>query len=583
MVPASPQRPINMKRFLQLLPALLVVGYVQQASAMSEQCTTVLALPPISTHYTQRVLNRATAGITYARAAAISTDFTQYLPYWAQDISTGAAYLLDSQLRVSAPQQDLLANTACLRFDLLLLECKMEEVRDELNAQLDRGSFFGIVRLQSLQRFLNERYRHLALGALDPTHPDPGWGQLYEFDNPTQVWCCPGNSNAPVCEHMTGDACNDAKGKKYFGAQACAQSCGLPEELPPGEGTMCPYNADYAPPFPDGFGCDAETMRGSDPDASRLAFAPLKDEHDALALITQQVDAYREAARKFLQVQQKIDAIYDRSSTLPPPPPPRSHVPAFGCSWEGGYCSDEPQVRCTQNGDCSSGLCEIPDGVCSGNRVRRCFDSSQCEGAGVCERGEEARTPSSRELRGPFSVDKNHLQILSEFMDVRTIAGLSRSFVDDLKNADEFAATQSDNAAQREREERSGFLGLLRGSVRLLFQTWSRIQGREEGGTFPVVIDPQLETANSLHVLNKAVRDLSKLSAEKEGLRRFVLRFAWYLRRTCMDRPCSLSLEQIIKIAGTDECFPYTNGTYLNDSVQNPRWQQCMKAAGIEL
>ena len=63
--------------------------------------------------------------------------------------------------------------------------------------------------------------------------------------------------------------------------------------------------------------------------------------------------------------------------------------------------------------------------------------------------------------------------------------------------------------------------------------------------------------------------------------RSFVRDFAYFLRRSCIDRPCSQRLDRILKIVFTDECFPFVSGQFLNDTVQNPGWRRCMTAAGI--
>jgi hypothetical protein len=47
---------------------------------------------------------------------------------------------------------------------------------------------------------------------------------------------------------------------------------------------------------------------------------------------------------------------------------------------------------------------------------------------------------------------------------------------------------------------------------------------------------------------------------EERGLRAFVRNFAWYIRRSCIFRPCNERLEQILKLNFADSCFPYTGG-----------------------
>lgn len=564
------------KKFL-LLPAafLLVLLYAPRAQALSEQCEAVLELPSVSQHYTRKVLERAEAGLLYSQTAAQNPDFEQYLPDWAREVGSAWAKLLDSELRVSQQQQGLLNQTACLRFDLLQIECMMDKVRDEMNAQIDRGSFLAIMRLQSLLQFLNERYRHLENGALEPEYSDPTWGKKGWFDSPAQVWCCPETIPGNVCTQVSQETCNAGDGLGFESLPQCVTWGCVPPGPIPEDTIMCPYNADYSPPFIDGFGCDLETME------PLTSFVPLKDEYDALKVINEEVTEYRESAAEFLEVQRKIDEIFERASTVPDPPEPREHLEAYNCALPGGYCENEITKRCMRDSECSSGTCRTPTWVCSENRTRKCFDDAHCTGYGTCLMDEESPDPFSSELRGPFSVDKNNIKILSEFLALRTDEGLSREFSDMLKIPSEFSAEKAQEKADREMHQGSVIERLMRNSIRMMYTTWSRLQGREEAAIFPEAVDAQLEVANSLTLLRTAVSDISKLAHDKDGLRRFVIRYAYFLRRTCTNRPCSLSLEQVLKIALADECFPYTNGDYLSDTPDDTRAQKCKEAAGL--
>lgn len=284
------------------------------------------------------------------------------------------------------------------------------------------------------------------------------------------------------------------------------------------ESRQCPFTSDYAPPFQSGYGCDVETLQ------PRTAFTPLKTEYDTLKLITDQTNAFRDAERLFLTTEQDLATLSgEASAAFPPLPPPRTHRTAAGCDQQTNLPS---------------------------------FD-----------------------LRGPFSLQKNHLDILTHFLLQRTEEGASRHFSEALKNADEYSSAQSSEAALRSNE--NVLWSAVRGSLRLTFQAWSILQGEAEALLFPQATDDQLEIAQSLSNLHKVVSTLAKLGHDKSGLRSFAINIAGFLRRSCIFRPCNASLEEVIKISTTDACFPYTNGEFLNDTPGSPRSKQCREAAKI--
>lgn len=547
-------------------------------AAMSAQCQSVLSLPPVSSHYVAQVVLRARNGLSYARAAAQNPDFSLYLPDWTLSIGSAFAALLDSDLRFTAVQEDLLRHTACLHFDLLTIECLMEEVRQELRAQLNRGSFLAIMRLESLLQFLNERLRHLRIGALDPAYPDPTWGLRYAFDPPSTVWCCPESIPGNACTQVTDQECSSNGGTAFASLDQCLSwGCTTPATIPTTEETLCPYDSDYAPAFQNGYGCDVETM------TPLASFPPLQEEREALRIIQQQIDEFRSAAETYFSIEEDMDELYGRSEVTREVAAPRVHRNAFGCSWSGGTCSGDRSKRCTSTRECAAankGTCDTPTKVCSGNTGRRCTEDSECALAGPCIDAETS-FPAAVELRGPFSLEKDQLRILQEFMEVRVLEENARDFPQDLQTLNEIPEEKILERRMREIGEYNPLERGIRASLRLLYRSWSRIHGRREAAIFPIAVDTQREIEEVLTPLHDAVSRFSQLASRKDGVRAFVNRFAYFLRRSCIYRPCSLALDQIIKISTTDACFPYTDGAFLTDTVENPRWQQCKEAAGI--
>jgi hypothetical protein len=169
-------------------------------------------------------------------------------------------------------------------------------------------------------------------------------------------------------------------------------------------------------------------------------------------------------------------------------------------------------------------------------------------------------------LRGPFSLDIDHVRLLMKFQQLREQEGLERPLPKYLmpdKNLTLLRATAAEEAQK--------------------LQALSLTQERKESVTFAIGADPLLSANVSYEKLNDAVYTLGQLASSMSGIRGFVRDFAYYLRRTCMERPCNERLDRVLKIVFEDACFPYTSGEYLNDTEANPRWQTCADAAGFSL
>lgn len=570
-----------MRHRLALLPAALLALLLATPSAQaapSELCARIRDVPAISQHYVQRILDRADQGIAYAREADAVSDFNRILPHWARSVGASWAGLITSELPRTLEQQELPRISACLHFDVLLLECKIDDVRTELRDQLKRGSVLGIMRMQSLLNFLNERVRQLRRGALDPLYDDPDWGKRYDFDDPDAVWCCPDDRADKVCRQASPAECSGARGTPFITLQECTDGgCAPPEGTDPATDRMCPYDADYAPPFLGGYGCDLDMLQ------ALSGYSPAQAELEALNMINQQMQSFRDAGTRLLDIQRAIDELFGNQTTAPEPLPERVHLNAFGCGWEAGYCAGDDLKRCVADAECGdAGPCVAAERVCENNRGVRCATDANCGDAGPCIDPEEHEgPPSERDLRGPFSLGKDEIGILSDFLGVRAAQEISRTYRDDLKVPNEFGTDEQELREDRALDQENPLTRWFRSDNRLEFQVWSRMQARKEALIFPEAVDSQLEIAESLKGLRTAVSRLSKLASEPDGVRQFVARYAYFINRSCIYRPCSLLLERVIRIVTADECFPYTNGEYLTDTPENPRSEKCEEGAGL--
>lgn len=304
------------------------------------------------------------------------------------------------------------------------------------------------------------------------------------------------------------------------------------------DGKACPFDSDYLPPGPsnargEAYGCDdtalavalARAPTGADAAPVRLTAGR---ELDAIKTMSGQILQYTRDAKKFLELRREIDALLGRSAPATPGIPGKIHAQKEGCTAPG----DDPW----------------PEGA--------------------------ART----ELRGPFapSPEKNELKLLNMFRELRRIQGAIRAIPGYV--ADFFSTVIGETAMKR-------YGGWF-------FGGFSADQGEKETGAYAAGSDPRLQIESAIAPLTDSVTKLSQLAHDMgtvgengkesgKGLRSFVRDYAYFLRRSCIARPCNARLERVLKMVFKDECFPYTNGEFVNDDENNPRWKQCAKAACI--
>ncbi len=491
---------IRVRLLLIGLPLLALPTFVHAIDCASLPTT----IEPISQHYVRPVLDRAKRGIAYAQESKNNSDFfPYYLPGWARQIAGTMGQLIDSRQRLTVRTAELETASACVRFDQLLIECTMNDVRVALDAALTRGSFFGIMQLQSLMLFLQERLEILSSGSADGSFADATWEiqRLFDREQPT-----------PLTE------------------------------------PFCPFHSDYTPPRHTGYGCDISVLTSITQSIGTGTIPFIDAELEGLQAIERETNAFR-------QILPLLQAAAQSSSTSSAPSEP-GHRILIGCQEETGTCSDDASLVCGSSEFCAS------------------------KGQGTCLRDEASPTIPKRAVRGPFSYSKNHLRLLTDFVAKRVDDGFSRTFESDWARIEDLPAG-SDALFERENDILS-MIG-ARTENRVYFQSNSGLQGWHEATVFPEATDSQLEIAASLSDMRTSIGELSRLASTKLGLRSVIIDLAYFLRRTCAFRPCQQTLEQIIRIALEDVCFPYANGEFLNDTVENPRWKTCAEAACIQV
>lgn len=510
---------------------LILIGlFVPQAAlAASQVCSLLMpgavsspAIAPVNPDYVLTVLDRINTGINTAQQSPSASGFEQYAPDWLKQVDDAARRLLDTKLLVTEQQRDLENFSACLHIDRILLQCANDRVIQEMHAAMQNGSWGAILRLIELLPFVQDRELQLVTGGNDPHYRDRGWHTRQDFDpadSPYGKIPQEGDTQDAVC----GDGFIVAP-EECDGGPGCNDQC---------MSMFCPFSSDYSEPSTSGFGCDAETMAGG----GRPMFEPLRIEMEQEQFIEDMLRAAQERAAALASLENSVNPTAGGITYAV-----RSHQTARGCYDTRGFCEGDSSIGCFENATCRSanaGNCIITD----------------LQGISL--------TPE----RHAFSIERDNWRVINGFERLRRKQGLARVQRSDLQEQwYQEGATPSLGEIPEVQQRRS------------YYQEVSGNQGAAEARGFVLGAEPQLVVLTGLKELQKAIAELAEFAAGRQGLRAAITRFAYFLLRTCMDRPCSLRLERIVKIAMTDECFPYTNGIFLQSSCDNPSWQICRDA-----
>lgn len=519
-----------MKRLCSLLIGICILTTTSSAHA--------LTMTPISQRYVQPVLDRIDAAIL---PGTQTPSYNFIFHDWIRRMATTFLELVDTELRVVEYQRDLYKITPCMHLDLIILEQKLEDLRFRMLYAFKDRKMFDIIRLQSMSRFLNDRYRHLILGGRDPYYEDPRYNWYYLFDKMT--WCCPGFSSPAVCREANRLGCTNNGGIAFKTAEDCSAypGCEEPQFLPPKE-RVCPFHSDYLPPTIAGYGCDVEAL---DAVGSGGHYAT-QEERDGLDAFIQERDNFLNNISFIGTMSQQIAS----SMGLPPPDLSRflaalsrTHKTREGCSYTDSPAYNPPMTE---------------------------FDPPPIWPEGAAK----------WELRGPFFLTSDELYLVRGLYDQLREWGRDRDQADYLKLPREYPPGTIERSDAEIREGKMGVIKkILRNFVRTYFGIWNLEQAGREARPVIQSGDSQKQIIDLAEPLRGTMIEFYELSSYKDkGIRKFTTKFGYFLRRTCVFRPCNKMLDRMLKINFEDACFPYVSGAFKGDTQHH---ETCKGAAGV--
>ncbi len=513
-----------------LLTGILICSIASPAMAAGDQYADIAPVSP----YIERVVRRVSAGLDNAGGGDATVDKLLKL-FWLDQITGMILLLVDTDLRIVEQERDLRENTPCLRLDTLILEGWMERARIRKNDAIEAGRVSEAARLISMQRYLNNRYKALLLGARDPTYVDEEEGSLYGFDAPP-YWCCPGKEEEDdtrniecrqIGEGTEYSDCINTQGLAFKRQYACVNAgCTASGGEGEDDGELCPFSTDYLPPTGAGYGCDLSVLE------SRDGPEGIRKEIEGLRKLIQDRDTAIEdigtAKDTIVQLEQRLGGgTMDLSNFGMGASNKRNHEVKSGCLAE-----DE----------------QLPTGVAFWER------------------------------RGPFAFSSNETSLMPKLSALWDGWGQQRLPPTYIRDSDELPDGPEKEAARKMEDNMLFWLLGARYDVQLYLQGFSLQQAKKESAQIAKTIDAPLRVLNTLTPLRAEVRKLaSSVQSSNVGLRKFVRDYASFLRTSCIFRPCNKQLDRILKIIFKDECFPYARGAPLESEVA----KQCKNAAGL--
>ena len=555
--------------FLEADSSLSIIHYplsIQKAFAQcpaTDNARELAGKTPIG-HYAEAVLDRVNAGITRGKTAPVQTELTDRFNLHFLDTIASVFYMLvDTDLRAVEYHRDLTSITPCFHADLAIFEAKIEEIRCEINEAYKRKSPEGIRILKQTANFLNQRYKHLVKGGLEPAHEDLSWQYHYNFEPPFEGSCCV--LDLLECQKMTSRKCkeptDDGKGIYDFypthdeclTESICVATDGDPIDNPEYE-VICPFDSNYLEFGSSGYGCAISVYEDF---ASGSAQSGVQKEAEAAEELAETHETFVDDIEHIKDTTLTMDEMVDETMLNDNE---RNQLDRFGDTVDADLrrvygCNADLKPEDRENLDNTEG--DLTPGI------------------------KPSEEWTAIPLRGDFFFHKNHLGIWKKFFRLQHHWASTREFPTYMREPDEFFE-EEDRKKAAERDNTSfGLITVPRNHSRSALREFMLEQATADASILPKAQDLSRQVVEVLEPVRPSTkRNIELVTDVTEGLRKFGKNYAYYLRRSCIYRPCNNRLDQILKIFFVDDCFPYASGDFENGVEPNPEFESCMEDVG---
>lgn len=540
-----------MKHILLLIGVALFAPVSALAACPEGKSADYLGVTPTSgpNGYVQMVLDRTDNPIATAASAAGGTFDSIISKHWLQHFRSFVYEAADAEYQLLEHGRDLRANTTCLNVDLKIIESQIEKARCEMENAYDNFAYFGIWKLGTIIRFLNERHYHLTQGARDPTYVDPSWHvtRFFETTSPNTFCCLAETDDSEQCPALSLTGCTDQGGVPFSSKTTCLNSrlgCDSTDAMPTVDDRVCPFHSNYLPPTAYGYGCSQPVL-----DNVSLSISPFAEEKQGMDELMTKRD-------EFIDEMVALTPLFEQiNQSFAEPPTDLSRL--------GMGRSDQIPVQ-----EISGCLETIPgfdpSGITGTNKINAIYEKGGTRWS----------------MRGKFALHVNEFLLMRGLMELFAEWGALREQADFLKQVAEVEDPATFDPQMFEAIQNYGFLErTARDALRIAMRSFNVQQAINESEVIVKATDNQKRLDAATRETRDRIKKLGELTSQNGvGVRRFTVGMAYYLARTCSFRPCSEKLKRVLKITLEDTCFPYVNGQYIgNDTI----WEDCESAADL--
>ncbi|HLD63955.1 MAG TPA: hypothetical protein VI913_03630 [Candidatus Peribacteraceae bacterium] len=569
-----------MKRLLPLLAGLFIF-WAHPAFAALGSCTSdpaakdALGQQPTSSHYVGKVLQRIEAGINNAQSKETVDVTDGYREEWLPRLAAAMNRIVDSDIALGEEQDALFEQTACTALDFTILEAATEEVRCELGKAYEEGRASALPLLIDLMGFARDRQKNFLSGYADPFIEDVTWHRIYSFDDISGLntsGCLiivDPDVGIPFCIALPGPTCQANGGQPfltYYGCMANGHQPAPDVSLPSPELALCPFSTDYLPPMAGGY-VQGSSSSASSASSSRRAlsygcdlktapaygsYAPTMAEMKALEGLLAERDIFIKGVGDLGGAAAAINQSADG--------PDLTH---FGSTvselWEhGSFKGCFHQIL---------NDAKLPPDVAKLVKATSSARSSQPAQAAVSNLIYLLGL-TRLEPRGSFAFERNESAVIKRLIEQRVAWTARRAAAETLVPREVSALFVFDLADLLD--------SLVRSQAVLTLSNRSQQQAVEESIAVAKLVDAPIRLSHHMASLRQGTAEIGILANKLDkGMRNFGRGLTWFLLRSCLGRPGAVELGNVLKVILADQCFPYTNGTFLGNPAVH---QACLNA-----